>query len=71
MPGQLVSCSFALRLLLPMVLAPVQAQAVDDSLEQSVEQLRRFPFQPECDGNTQEIVACLWRQRNQDDTTLQ
>jgi len=75
MPDQLVSCSFALRLLLPMVLAtvlaPVQAQAVDDSLEQSVEQLRRFPFQPDCDGNTQEMVACLWRQRNQDDATLQ
>jgi uncharacterized protein YecT (DUF1311 family) len=53
------------------VLAPMQVQAVDESLEQSVEQLRRFPFQPDCDGNTQAIVACFWRQRNQDDATLE
>jgi len=36
-----------------------------------VQQLWRFPFRPDCDGNTQEIVACLWRQRNQDKAMLQ
>jgi len=53
------------------VLIPVPAQSADDTLRQSTQQLQRFPFQPDCDGNTQEIVACLWRQRNQDDKTLQ
>jgi uncharacterized protein YecT (DUF1311 family) len=76
LPGQLMSSSLPMRLmLLPMVvatvLAPMRAQAADDNLDQSVEQLRRFPFRSDCDGNTQEIVACLWRQRNQDDATLQ
>ncbi len=47
------------------------ALAADDTLRQLAQQLQRFPFQPDCDGKTQEIVACLWRQRNQDDATLQ
>lgn len=49
-------------------LAP--AQAADDTLGQSQQLLRQFPFQPNCDGNTQEMVACLWRTRNQADTML-
>jgi hypothetical protein len=64
-----------LLLLIPVVMATelisVPAQAADDTLRQSVQQLRRFPFRPDCDGNIQEIVACQWRQRNQDDATLQ
>jgi len=75
MPGSMVSGSVPLLLLAPLVISavliPGSAQAADDSLNQSVQQLRRFPFQPDCDGNTQEIVACLWRQRNQNDVTLQ
>ena len=43
------------------------AQFADDTLCQSVQQLRRFPFKPDCDDNTQEIVVCLWRQWDQDD----
>jgi hypothetical protein len=50
---------------------PPPAQAADDTLRRSVQQLQQFPFQPDCEGNTQEIVACLWRQRNQGDATLQ
>lgn len=46
------------------------APAADDTLQQSREQLQRFPFQPNCGGNTQEMVACLWRRRNQEDATL-
>lgn len=50
--GQLVSCFPSLRLLLlpvvmATVLAPMQAQAADGSLDHSVQQLRRFPFQPD------------------------
>jgi len=52
-------------------LIPSPALAADDTLRQLTQQLQRFPFQPDCVGNTQEIVACLWRQRNQDDATLQ
>jgi uncharacterized protein YecT (DUF1311 family) len=61
-------------LLAPGPLAPLAAppaRAADDTLPQSVQQLRRFPFQPNCAGNTQEIVACLWQQRNRGDATLQ
>ena len=47
------------------------ALAADDTLGRSVQQLQQFPFEPHCDGNTQEIVACLWRQRNQYEATLQ
>lgn len=61
-------------LLTPVVIAtallPLPVRAGDDSLRQSQQQLRQFPFKPDCDGNTQEMVACLWRQRNQDDATL-
>jgi uncharacterized protein YecT (DUF1311 family) len=73
----MVTGSTSMRLLLfaqvvmAAVLIPVPAQAADDTLRQSVQQQQRFPFRPDCDGNTQEIVACLWRQRNQDDATLQ
>lgn len=69
------SVSLRLLLLFPAVMAtaliPLPAQAADDTLRQSVQQLGRFPFRPDCDSNTQEIVACLWRQRNQDDAALQ
>lgn len=44
--------------------------AAEESLQQSREQLRQFPFQPNCGGNTQEMVACLWQRRNQTDATL-
>jgi len=50
---------------------PEPAKAADDSLRQSVQRLQQCPFRPDCDGNTQEMVACLWRQRNQEDATLQ
>jgi hypothetical protein len=76
MRGPIVPGSTSMRLLLlaavgmATVLIPVPAQAAGDTLHQSVQQLQRFPFRPDCDGNTQEIVACQWRQRNQDDATL-
>lgn len=47
------------------------AQAADDSLQESVPRLQQFPFRPDYNGNTQEVVACRWRQRKQDDATLQ
>ncbi|WP_158217400.1 lysozyme inhibitor LprI family protein [Synechococcus sp. MW101C3] len=77
MHGPIVSGSASMRLLLlaafvmATALIPLPAQAAGDTLGQSVELLQRFPFRPDCDGNTQEIVACQWRQRNQDDATLQ
>ena len=48
--------------------APLKAPA--ETLQQSVQDLKAFPFKPNCDGNTQEIVACLWLRRNQDDAKL-
>ncbi|MCT0198300.1 hypothetical protein KQ313_01145 [Synechococcus sp. CS-1325] len=53
------------------VLIQVPAKAAGDTLHQSVQVLQRFPFRPDCDGNTKKILACQWRQRNQDDATLQ
>lgn len=58
-------------LLQAALVAPAPAQAADDTLAQSVQWLRQFPFRPDCDGNTQEMVACLWQQRNQADARLQ
>ncbi len=49
---------------------PTPTRAVEATLMQSREQLRRFPFQPDCGGNTQEMVACLWQRRNQADAIL-
>jgi hypothetical protein len=46
------------------------ASAAEDSLGQSREGLRRFPFRPDCAGNTREMVACLWERRNQGDASL-
>ena len=45
-------------------------QAADDRLQQSERQLSQFPFRPNCAGNNQEIVACLWQRRNQADLKL-
>jgi uncharacterized protein YecT (DUF1311 family) len=50
---------------------PSPAKAVEATLKQSQELLRQFPFQPNCNGNTQEMVACLWQRRNQADQALQ
>lgn len=45
-------------------------KAAQDSLETSQRQLHHFPFAPNCSGNTQEMVACLWQRRNQADAAL-
>ena len=58
-------------LLLAALVAPAPSQAADDTLPESIQWLRQFPFRPDCDGNTQEVVACLWQQRNQADARLQ
>nr|WP_254217274.1 lysozyme inhibitor LprI family protein [Synechococcus sp. CCY 9618] len=41
-----------------------------ETLQQSIERFRAFPFRPDCGGTTQEIAACLWSRRNQDDRRL-
>lgn len=46
------------------------ARAAEDSLPQSQKELGQFPFRPNCAGNTQEMVACLWQRRNQADRVL-
>lgn len=46
------------------------AQAAEESLEDSQMLLQQFPFQPNCAGNTKEMVACLWQRRNRADTSL-
>ena len=47
------------------------AKAAGDTLQESQRQLRQFPFAANCNGNTQEMVACLWQRRNQADQALQ
>jgi hypothetical protein len=73
-PGQrlpLLTLLASLALAPPLVgVASSPARAVEDSLEQSREQRRQFPFQPDCGGNTREMVACLWERRNQGDAAL-
>ena len=49
---------------------PTPTRASEDSLRQSREELGQFPFQPNCGGNTMEMVACLWQRRNQSDSVL-
>ncbi|MBE9171664.1 DUF1311 domain-containing protein [Cyanobium sp. LEGE 06143] len=51
--------------------SPAEAPATQNSLQDSLRQRQAFPFHPDCDGNTQEIVACLWQQRNQADVSLE
>ena len=41
-----------------------------ETLQQSIQRLEAFPFLPNCNGNTQEVVACLWHRRNQADQRL-
>ena len=42
-----------------------------ETLPQSIELRRSFPFAPNCNGNTKEMLACLWRQRDRQDQRLQ
>jgi hypothetical protein len=49
---------------------PVPARAADDTLQGSQEMRKQFPFQARCDGNSQEMVACLWERRNREDRVL-
>lgn len=44
--------------------------AAADTLQGSQEMRKQFPFPSKCDGNTQEIVACLWERRNREDRVL-
>jgi len=59
-----------LALLLGLGLVVPLPQAAADTLAQSMQRLKDFPFTANCEGNTQEMVACLWQQRNQADLRL-
>ena len=41
-----------------------------ETLAASIQRRLAFPFQPDCQGNTQEIVACLWQRRDRQDQRL-
>ena len=41
-----------------------------ESLSQSIQRRKEFPFPARCDGNTQEMVACLWQRRDRGDLRL-
>lgn len=69
--GGWLSCLVIVILASGAGVAPPLAVAGEDSLRQSRERLRDFPFQPDCGGNTQEMVACLWERRNQGDAALE
>jgi len=49
--------------------APPASEA-PERLSQSIQRRQEFPFPPRCDGNTQEMVACLWQRRNHGDLRL-
>ena len=49
--------------------APPASEA-PESLSQSIQRRQEFPFPPRCNGNTQEMVACLWQRRNHGDLRL-
>jgi len=49
--------------------APPASEA-PESLSQSIQRRKDFPFPPRCDGNTQEMVACLWQRRDRGDLRL-
>ncbi len=42
-----------------------------ETLPESIALRRQFPFRPDCNGNTKEMLACLWRQRDRQDQRLQ
>lgn len=68
LPGLLGALLLGSVLVSPLGLAAAQAAA--ETLQQSERQLSQFPFRPNCAGNNQEIVACLWQRRNQADLKL-
>ncbi|MEA5424298.1 hypothetical protein [Synechococcus sp. CCY9202] len=41
-----------------------------ETLQQSIQRRQAFPFRPDCNGNTQEMAACLWQERDQADQRL-
>ena len=49
--------------------APPASEA-PESLSQSIQRRQAFPFPARCDGNTQEMVACLWQRRDRGDLRL-
>jgi hypothetical protein len=50
--------------------SPSPVRAANDTLQESQDLRKQFPFQAKCDGNTQEMVACLWERRNREDQVL-
>ena len=62
---------------MPPMAAPVPAapsappaRPPHEPLAASIQRRLAFPFQPDCQGNTQEIVACLWQRRDRQDQRL-
>ncbi|MEB3323928.1 MAG: hypothetical protein VKM17_01165 [Cyanobacteriota bacterium] len=53
-----------------VTISPAPARAAADTLQGSQEMRKQFPFQANCNGNTQEMVACLWERRNREDRVL-
>jgi hypothetical protein len=43
---------------------------ITENLSQSIQRRKDFPFPARCDGNTQEMVACLWQRRDRGDLRL-
>jgi len=46
------------------------ANETPENLSQSIHRRKEFPFPARCDGNTQEMVACLWQRRDRSDLRL-
>lgn len=46
------------------------ASEVRERLNESIQRRQEFPFPARCDGNPQEMVACLWQRRDRGDLRL-
>jgi uncharacterized protein YecT (DUF1311 family) len=51
--------------------APIRAKPLpQQSLDESIQRRKQFPFQANCAGSTREIVACLWSRIDAQDIEL-
>ena len=54
----------------PQNVGAAPASSEQPTLQESVMRRKAFPFAADCEGNTQELVACAWQQRDTTDSQL-
>ena len=66
----LTGAAVAALLGLPQNVGAAPASSEQPALQESVMRRKAFPFAADCEGNTQELVACSWQQRDAIDSQL-